>query len=124
MRAPIFEACWADTTVQSLVGGTELRVYQFGDAPQDCKVPYVTWQVVYGEPFNSLNDRPTMDSFGLQIDVIGPEDDPRPARLLTKALVNAIEPYGYVVSWNGESRDPETKQYVVTFTVDWIVTRT
>jgi hypothetical protein len=124
MRPPIFEACVADTTVQSLLGGVELRVYQFGDAPQDCKVPYVVWQIVYGQPLNALNELPTMDSFGTQIDVYGKENDPGATRAVAKAMRNALEPFGYITEWRGESRDPDTRNYRVSFTVDWFVERT
>jgi len=124
MRVPIFEACFVDTTLQGLIGGAEFRLYQFGEAPQDCKLPYVVWGLIYGSPFNSLNDIPDVDSFGIQIDVYGPEHDPKVSRNVARAMRNVVEIFGYVVNWNGESRDPDTRNYRVSFDVDWIVERT
>ena len=124
MRPPVFEACKADTSVQALLGGTELRVYQFGEAPQDCKVPFMVWQLVYGEPLNAMNQLPGMDYLGVQVDVYGPERDPVPARQVAIALRNALEPFGHIVDWNGESRDPDTRNHRVSFTMDWFLERT
>ena len=124
MRPPIFEACKADTTLQGLLGGTEFRVYQFGEAPQDCKVPFMVWQLVGGEPINAMNQLPDMDWFGVQVDVYGPERDPVPARQVAVALRDALEPFGHIMEWLGESRDPDTRNHRVSFTMDWFLERT
>ena len=45
------------------------------------------------------------------------------AREVYRALRDAIEAGAYVAAFNGEMRDPETKSYRVSFTVDWITAR-
>jgi len=124
MRPPLFEACAASPRLQALLGDTaELRVYQFADAPQHCATPYLVWQLVYGEPMNAMNQLPTMDYLGVQVDIYGPEQDPSVARSVAEAARDALEPYGHIVSWDGEERDPDTREYRVTFTMDWWLRR-
>lgn len=123
MRPPLFEVCSASSRLQLLLGGDELRVYQFADAPQHCPVPYLVWQLIYGQPLNAMNQLPTMDHLGVQVDVYGPEDDPSVAREVVEAARDALEPYGHIVSWDGEERDPDTREYRVTFTMDWFLDR-
>ncbi|WP_441295664.1 tail completion protein gp17, partial [Pseudomonas aeruginosa] len=45
------------------------------------------------------------------------------ARDAAKAIRDAIELSAYVVRWGGESVDPDTKTYRVSFDIDWIVQR-
>lgn len=122
MSAPIFVVCYADTSVQSLLAdGAQLRLYPFGEAPQDDAKPYAVWQVVYGSPENYLGNLPDIDSYGIQVDVYAKTASE--ARNVAMALRNAIEPVAHVVGWDGESRDPATRAYRHSFTVDWFVDR-
>lgn len=122
MFPPIFEIVAGDTSVLDVLGdGPTVRVYPFGDALQNEKKPYAVWQIIYGSPENSLADIPDTDTYGIQMDVYALTQ--ASARDAAMALRNAIEPVAYVVAWDGESRDPETKNYRVSFTVDWIVYR-
>ena len=122
MYPPVFDVCSGDTGVLDVLGdGPRVRLYPFGDAPQDEKKPYAVWQIVYGSPENSLNDIPDVDSYGIQVDVYGLTQ--ASSRDAAMALRNAMEPVAYVVGWNAELRDPTTKNYRVSFTVDWIVNR-
>lgn len=122
MNAPIFTACYADTGVQTLLAdGARLRLYPFGEAPQDDDRPYAVWQTVYGNPENYLGNVPDIDSYGIQVDVYAMTASA--ARSVARALRDAIEPFAHVVSWNGESRDPSTRSYRYSFTVDWFVGR-
>lgn len=122
MFPPVFEIVAGDTSVLDVLGdGPTVRVYPFGDALQNEKKPYAVWRIIYGSPENSLNDIPDTDTYGIQIDVYGLTQ--ASARDAAAALRNAIEPTAYVVAWNGEWRDPETKNYTVSFNVDWVVYR-
>jgi hypothetical protein len=55
------------------------------------------------------------------VDVYGLTADD--ARAAARALRDAIEGAAYVVSWNGETRDPATRAYRISFTSDWRSTR-
>lgn len=107
--------------VRALIGDP-LRLFSFGDAGDGpVAKPYVLWQTVGGEPENYLGDRPEVDRFSVQIDVYA--TDGKKAREVVAAIVPLIETRAYVVSWNGEFRDYETKLYRVSFDVDWFVHR-
>lgn len=106
-------------------GKDELRFYSFGRAPQNVKKPYAVWRQVYGQPENYLSNIPDMDLYGTQIDIYA---DPTPqgakqARQIAEALRNAIEPVAHITAWRGESRDPDTNNYVFSFDVDWHTSR-
>ena len=127
MYPPLHVVCAADTSVQSLLGnGPHLRLYPFGESRQPTPTepvvyPYAVWQIVYGHPENYLSNAPDADSFGTQIDVYGKTW--RSAREAAAAIQAACEGSAYVVAYNGETKDPETKSFRVSFTVDWIKTR-
>lgn len=102
-------------------GSGELRFYLFGRAPQGVAKPYAVWRTAYGSPENFLDQRPDVDSFGVQVDVFA---DPSPtgatqARNVAMALRDAIEPKAYITAWRGESRDPDTGNYVFSFDCEW-----
>jgi len=116
MFPPIFEVCAANSAVKMALGNPP-RIYPFGEAEQGTPKPYAVWQTISGSPENYLAQRPDIDSFTLQVDVYaGTAAD---ARACARAIRDAIEPRAYVVRWNGEMRDPDTKSYRVSFDVDW-----
>lgn len=122
MHPPLHAICAADTIVQELLGsGSVLRLYPFGEARQKDSYPYAVWQIVGGAPENYLSGAPDTDRFRTQLDVYGKTW--ASAREVADALQAAIEGDAYVVAYNGESRDPETKSYRVSFDIDWIANR-
>lgn len=122
MTPPIFDICSSDTSVQALLGnGPTLRLYPFGEALQKDRLPYAVWQLADGAPENYLGDTPDADSLTLMLDVYGKTAES--AREVRDAIVAAVEPVAYVVSWDGERREPDTLAYRISFTVDWIVSR-
>jgi hypothetical protein len=123
MHPPLYAVCAADTSVQDLLTGPDglLRLYPFGEARQQEIYPYAVWSVVGGQPENYLGDRPNVDSASTQVDVYARSWSS--AREVYAALRDAIEGAAYVSAFNGEMRDPETKSYRVSFTVDWITNR-
>lgn len=121
MFAPIFEVCAADSEVTALIGSNPVRLFLFGMAPQNVALPYVVWQTSGGNPENYLGDLPDADNFSIQIDVYA--STAATARQVAQAVRDAIESNAYVVSWIGDSIDPDTKHRRYTFLVDWIVER-
>lgn len=121
MDVPFYTVCKADTTVQSLLGGTSPRIYPFGQAPQTVAKPYVVYQWVGGSPYNMLNCRPDADQASLQVDVYGLTTQSTTA--VAKAIRYAIELDSYITSYRGDMRDEETLLYRTSFDVDWIVNR-
>ena len=122
MTPPIFDICSSDTSVLSLLGdGPTLRLYPFGEALQNDRLPYAVWSLTEGAPENYLGQRPDVDVLTLALDVYGKTASS--AHEVRDALLAAIEPHAHVVSWDGERREPDTKTYRVSFTIDWIVSR-
>ena len=121
MHPPLHAVCAADSSVQELLGGAVLRIYPFGEARQSDVYPYVVWQIVGGAPENYLGDLPDVDMFSTQIDVYARTW--KSARDVAEAVQAAIEAEAHVVAYHGEMRDPETKSYRISFSVDWITER-
>lgn len=121
MFPPIFQVAAADTGVTALLGTDPVRLYPFGEAPEGVILPYAVWQLASGSPENYINQSPDIDSFTLQVDVYAATGSS--ARAVGKALRDAIELNAYIVRWGGESRDPETGSYRISFDADWYVHR-
>lgn len=122
MIPPVYAALKDDAVVRA-VFGDDIRVYSFGSAPDDVQKPYALWQLVAGSPENYLDGVPDVDSFIVQIDVYCSSSSSAPAREGAKAIRDALELVAYVVSWRGESRDAETKDYRYSFDVDFLTPR-
>ncbi len=121
MFPPIFDVVSDSGAVTALLGAApSTRFTPFGSA-KDKTLPYSVWRIAYGSPENVLADSPSIDSFGIQIDVYASTG--ASARAVGDALQAAIEPVAYVTAYNGETIDPDTKNYVYSFTVDWIKPR-
>ena len=121
MDPPIFMVCAADDAVKAALGDNPVRLFPFGDAPQDAVLPYAVWQVITGAPENFLANRPDADSYTLQVDVYA--DGGASAISAAKALRDAIEPHAYIARWGGRQIEYGTNLKRVSFDVDWIVQR-
>lgn len=116
MFSPVEDAVANVLGVQSILG-SPVRVYSFGNAPQDVAKPYAVHQVVGGSPENYLGNAPDIDNLSVQIDVY---DDQAPrSKIAARALVAALEVVGYITSWNGEFRELDTKLFRISFTVEF-----
>lgn len=112
----------ADATVVALLGGAaKLRFWPFGEADPAPARPYAVWQTAYGNAENKLAGVPDEDRWGVQIDAYAVSGSG--ARAVAQALRDALEPHGYVVSWNGEFHEPDTKLYRYSFTMEFATTR-
>jgi len=123
MYPPIFEACASDPDVQSNLGVSPTRLFAFGEADYpNVTYPYAVWRTVAGTPENKLSGRPDIDRWTIQIDVYAKTADG--AWDAAAALRNIIEQNAYVNAWRGGVRDPDTRSFTYSFTVDWWVPRT
>lgn len=117
----IFQYVAASDPVKALIGTSPVRFWPFSMAPQKGQpgyaVPYAVWQSPYGTPENYLNQLPDIDNLAAQIDIYALTVDS--ARASAIAIRNAVEPYGHVVSYNGEEKDSATGLYRVGFTVEF-----
>lgn len=116
MFPPIYQIAAADAGVKAVLGSPP-DLFAFGDAPQGASRPYAVWQTISGVPENYLGQRPDMDSYRVQVDVYSL--DSAQARVIAKALRDALEPHAHIVAWRGESRERETRLYRISFDVQF-----
>jgi uncharacterized protein DUF3168 len=121
MTAPIFDQLSTYAPLTALIGTSPVRAFPFGLAPDAVAKPYIVWRAVGGGPENYIGERPDIDSFSLQIDIYA--TTAATARAVAEHARDAIEGAAHIVAWNGEDRDPDTKNYRYSFTVDWWVGR-
>lgn len=122
MNLPIFQWAKASVEVTALLQKSGfLRFYRFGEADQNVDKPYAVWQLVGGSPENKLAGLPDVDTFGVQVDVYALKA--KEVGEVAEALRSALEPHGYVVSWLGESREPDTRLYRFTFRMEFMTQR-
>lgn len=121
MTPPIFDLVAASAAATALLGSNPTRFFLFGEASQGTAKPYAVWQTVYGNPENKLAGIPGEDRWGIQVDAYA--DTAASARNVAKALRDALEPEAYVTAWNGEFREPDTKLYRYSFTVEFMTAR-
>ena len=121
MFPPLFKAAAASAQVKALLGSDPVRVWPFGDTEEKPALPYAVWQIISGSPDNFLSGRPVVDAFRTQIDVYG--TSAASVRAAATALRDALEGVAYLVAYNGESRDRDTKNYRVSFDIEWTVLR-
>ena len=125
MTPPAYQIASANAAVTALLG-TPPRLYLAGHAKQNTIRPYATWQIIYGNPDNSLSCVPSEDNYGVKFDSYAgrvggtPSDGASLAREVAAALRDAYEAtYNQVVAWNGEFWEQATGLYRVSFTVEF-----
>src|SRR3546814_1006236 len=107
MFPPIYQLVAASAPATALLGTNPVRFWPFGQAQLNAQgvmqTPYAVWQAAYGSPQNFINQRPTEDQLGTQVDVYA--DSATAARNVAEAIRDAVEGDAYVVAWRGESID-------------------
>lgn len=117
---PLFAVCSAAAGLTALIGTGPVRCYLFDEAePPPPAKPYIVWQVIGGAPENQLSGAPTEGVYTTQVDIYGATADS--ARAVAAAFQAAIVGAAYVTGYGGEYREPDTRLYRLTYTVDWIV---
>lgn len=121
MYPPIFSISSSSAAVKAILGSDPVRVYPFGNAPEDVALPYAVWQTIAGLPENYITNTPDVDGFLLQVDVYG--ETVSSARNGAEVLRDALEPYAHIVSWRGDGRDKTTMHYKYSFDINFITAR-
>lgn len=122
MYPPIFKLCADNEKVTALLGTNPTRLYLFDHAPQDVARPYVVWKTIGGEPENYISNRPDVDFFDIQVNVYARSASE--AIAVAKAIRDAVEDTAHITRWGGDGKDPNTKDFIFTFDIDFITERT
>lgn len=121
MYPPIFLLCKQSAGLTAVLGSNPTRVYPFGEAPQDVAKPYAVWQTISGSPENCLSNTPKIDEFLIQIDVYS--DNASQSRQAAELIRDAVERDAHITAWRGESRDPDTNNYRLSFDIQFLTPR-
>lgn len=121
MFPPVYQTISASTAVKFYLGDSPVRFYPAGEAPSKTVAPYATWQVITGVPENYLGQIPDIDQYSIQIDVWA--ETLTECRDIGENIRDVIEPVCHITSWRGESRQPGTRLYRLSFDSDWVVDR-
>lgn len=122
MFPDLFPAVAASADVTEQLGSNPVRFFAFGYADQNTPRPYATYQNVGGSPENYLSCIPDVDTNYIQIDVYAGTQSS--ALATAKALRDVIQTDAYVTAWRGQSRDPATMDYRISFDIQVTEQRT
>lgn len=118
---PIFSILNSTPAVTALLrSGNILRVFEYGMAIENVKLPYVVWQVISGVPYNTLNCPPSTDKVRVQFDVYAGTGSQ--SKSIAKLVRDAIEEQCYIIDMYGTHRDTDGV-YATQFDTSWHVSR-
>lgn len=110
---PVYEILSASGAVTALVPATRIRGQGYaGETPV---APYITWQVVSGQPENYTGNRPGIDQHRVQVDCWAATA--AQSKQIAAAVRDALEPHAQCVAVFGDDYDTEAKLY--RFGADW-----
>ena len=92
----------------ALLGTNPVRFFEFGSAPQLETLPYATFQLINGTPYNKLSGPAEADQITFQIDAWAKTASELKA--VANAIRQAIENDGYIAFFNS-GRDDESGLY-------------
>ena len=120
MMPPIYTLIINDTQAKAaLTTGNKTRFFAFGEAGDNPKVPYATYQFT-GEPENSLGCTAPADTYSVQVDVWHKSQADLIA--VAKKVRNAVEKGAYMTFFDSDY-DAESKQYRYIMRFDFIEDR-
>lgn len=97
------------------------RIGRHGEVPQGTPASYITWQLINGNPFDTLSETPQGDNFTLQIDCYASTDGG--IETLASAVRDALDAAGVTNRIVINGREAETRLYRVGFEADFIASR-
>lgn len=118
MFPPVYQTLRANATVLATVAD---RIGRHGEIEQDATRPYITWQIVSGNPYDVLSSAPCADFTTVQIDIYSPTD--AGAAALAVAVRDALDTALVVNRVVVNLREPDTRLYRVGMEADFITQR-
>lgn len=115
MTPPVVPLLAANAAVTAIIGSSPIRAFPT-EIPQGQAVPAVTWDLVGGLPYNLLEGNPPPCDH-IRVTITCWAMDFTTADDLSNKVRTALEPNGYLASFNPNSFDPDTKRFSIGF--DW-----
>lgn len=121
MTSKVFPILNADSAVKALLGSKPLRVYPWGQAPQNVQHPYATYGVFSAQPENTMDTEPQIDNQGTQIDIWA--HTAKSCDECFVAIRNALESSGHMINFQMSVRDNETQLFTSRMEFDFWTAR-
>ena len=121
MIPPVFTILYANTAVKAILGSSPLRVFPWGEAPENVAKPYATYIVISGSPENMLGDKADMDVLSTQIDIWG--ESVSSCSSTAEAVRTALESYAHMTSFSASSPDIDTELFRTRMDFDFFKVR-
>ncbi len=114
----MFPKVYRTIRTQAVAAIVEERIGRHGEVSQTEQRPYITWQIVVGQPYENLSSAPCGDFTTVQLDCYHPTDaGAEKLALAVRAALDAALISNRVVL---DNRDPDTKLYRVGMEADFI----
>lgn len=107
----------ASPSVTGLFGSNPQRIGVRGSLGQAPTLPYCSLQLVGGDTENYLSGASDMDRARIQFNVYAATQ--AAANQGAAAIRAALEGVGYLVSFNGDGEDPDTKNQFYSFDIEF-----
>lgn len=114
---PVFR--WLQTDEVKSVFGEDVRVYPYDSAPHsdNLELPYCVYAYISGVNEPSLQGNTGVGGHRYQFDVYASSG--KTSRDAAGIIERALGDYGYTVSYNIRERDPVTKNYRISFDMEF-----
>ena len=99
----LFQLIKQSPACTALLGTNPVRFFEFGTAPQLEQLPYATFQLINGTPFNKLSGPAEADQITYQIDAWAKTSGELKA--VANAIREGIEHDGYITFFNSGKDD-------------------
>ena len=117
----VYQTLTANATVVAMVGN---RIGRHGVIQQTETRPYITWQIVLGQPYDNLSSTPCGDFTTVQIDCYcGGVTADADIERLAEAVRAALDAAGVYNRVTVNNRDPDTRLYRLGIDADFIAQR-
>ena len=120
MIPPVYTGVSGSVPVQAVLGNP-VRMYGFGEAPQNPAKPYAVWQTPFALPENYLGRVPDIDQHSVQVDVYASTS--ASAISAATALRNVYETSAHMTSFRLWPKETDTNLFRVTLEIDFWTTR-
>ena len=118
MFPPVYRTLRANAAVVAIVGD---RIGRHGEIAQDESRPYITWQIIVGQPYDNLSSAPCGDFTTVQIDCYHGDDAGIEA--LANAVRASLDAELICNRVTANLRDTDTRLYRVGLDADFITDR-
>lgn len=114
----LFEIIKSNMDVTALIGEEPVRFFPWGAAPQGVALPYAVYGVISATPENYVGTNPDIDTNSYQIDIYAKTG--ASCEEVFAAIRGAVQEQGYVINFQKQVLDPETRLYTSRIDLDMI----